>query len=89
MSEAVGKIFNIGSGRETKILELAQKINALTGSDSGFDFRPLPEDDPIQRKPDITMASELFDWQPRIELDEGLEKTVGYFRELLNSSDPR
>ena len=78
---------NIGNPKEFSILELAHKVIALTGSESTLEFKPLPEDDPIQRKPDIAKASKLLDWEPRIELDEGLEKTIYYFRELLQKSE--
>jgi len=74
---------NIGSPNEFSILELAQKIIALTGSGSGIEFKPLPEDDPIQRRPDIGKASELLDWKPGVELDTGLQATIGYFEKIL------
>ena len=77
---------NIGNPKEFSILELAQKVIALVGSASQLEFKPLPEDDPIQRRPDISKARELLDWEPRIELDEGLAKTVAYFENLLRNS---
>ncbi len=77
---------NIGSPKEFSILELAQRVIALVGSDSQLEFKSLPEDDPIQRRPDISKARELLDWEPRIELDEGLVKTISYFKNLLTNS---
>jgi UDP-glucuronate decarboxylase len=77
---------NIGNPDEFTILELAQKIMALMGSDSDLEFKPLPQDDPVQRSPDISKARELMDWEPCIDLDEGLEKTIFYFENLLKKS---
>lgn len=78
---------NIGNPNEFTILELAQKVIAMTGTNSGIDYKPLPSDDPIQRQPDIGMAKEKLQWQPEIALDEGLEKTIRYFRALLQNSE--
>ena len=77
---------NIGNPSEFSILELAQKTIELTGSRSELIFQPLPQDDPIQRRPDISKATQLLDWNPRIELDEGLEKTISYFKNWLAKS---
>jgi UDP-glucuronate decarboxylase len=77
---------NIGNPREFTILELAKKIIDLTGSKSKIEFRPLPSDDPAQRKPDIALARAKLDWEPRIELEEGLQKTIGYFRDALQNA---
>jgi UDP-glucuronate decarboxylase len=74
---------NLGNPGEFTVLELAQKIQGLVGGDTPFDYRPLPQDDPVRRKPDITKAQENLGWQPTIALDEGLEKTTAYFREQL------
>lgn len=75
---------NIGNPNEFTILELAQKVIKLTGSGSKIIYQPLPTDDPIQRKPDITLAKkELKGWEPNIQLDEGLTKTIQYFKQLL------
>lgn len=74
---------NLGNPREMTVLDFANKILALTGSRSSIVFRPLPEDDPQVRQPDITKARELLDWEPRVSLDEGLMKTIDYFREHL------
>jgi UDP-glucuronate decarboxylase len=76
---------NLGNPGEFTILELAEKIIALTGSKSEIIFNPLPEDDPRQRRPDITIANQVLDWKPEVPLDEGLKKTVAYFDELLSS----
>ncbi len=75
---------NIGNPREFTIRELAEKVRQLTGSKSRLIFLPLPEDDPSQRQPDISLAKkELGGWEPKIDLDEGLEKTITYFKNLL------
>ena len=75
---------NIGNPGEFTMLELAQKVIELTGSASKIVFEPLPQDDPRQRKPDITLAHEkLGGWQPNIKLDEGLGKTIEYFKRLV------
>ena len=73
---------NLGNPREMTILEFAERIRRLTGSRSGIDFRALPEDDPKQRKPDIAKARAVLGWEPRIELEDGLQKTVAYFEGL-------
>ena len=65
------------------ILELAEKIIQLTGSKSNIVFKPLPQDDPLQRRPDITLAQRQLGWKPTTELDEGLQRTVAYFKELI------
>jgi len=74
---------NIGNPNEFTILELAKKILAITGSKSEIVARPLPEDDPRQRQPDITLAEKVLCWRPAVELDEGLQYTIGYFEMLL------
>ena len=77
---------NIGNPGEFTILELAEKIIKMTKSKSKIVYRPLPEDDPIQRRPDISLAKkELGNWKPRVSLTEGLEKTIHYFRQLLKT----
>lgn len=76
---------NLGNPEEYTILELAEKVIKLTNSKSKIVFMPLPEDDPIQRKPDITLAKKILNnWQPKISLEEGLIKTIEYFRKKLN-----
>jgi len=72
---------NIGNPGEFTMLELAEKIIQKTGSQSKIVFEPLPKDDPKQRKPDITLANAQLKWNPTINLDSGLDKTIAYFRE--------
>jgi UDP-glucuronate decarboxylase len=74
---------NIGNPREFSILELAEKIIAITGSKSKLVKKPLPDDDPRQRQPDIALAEKLLGWRPSIELTEGLRSTIAYFDMLL------
>ena len=74
---------NIGNPGEFTILELAEKVIALTGSKSKIVSNPLPSDDPKQRCPDITRAKKLLNWEPKIQLEEGLKKTIEYFREYV------
>ncbi len=74
---------NIGNPREMTILQFAEHIIELTGGASAIEYRPLPVDDPKTRQPDITMARQHLGWEPRVALDEGLGKTVEYFRQLL------
>jgi UDP-glucuronate decarboxylase len=76
---------NLGKPGEFKILELAEKIIDLTNSRSEIIFKSLPVDDPMQRKPDITLAREILEWEPEVVLEEGLKKTIAYFEELLRS----
>ena len=78
---------NIGNPAEYTILEIAEKIIELTGSRSTIAFSELPSDDPRQRKPDITLASQKFGWQPKVGLEEGLKRTIGYFEELRREED--
>ncbi len=75
---------NLGNPIEITIKELAERILRLTGSSSPIDHRPLPADDPVQRQPDITLAKEKLNWQPTVNLDEGLGHTIGYFKSLLS-----
>ena len=82
--EFVGPV-NLGNPDEFSVLELAKKITEITGSKSKIVFRPLPQDDPLQRQPDISMSKEKLDWQPVIKLDEGLKKTVEYFDKILTN----
>jgi len=76
---------NIGNPGEFSMLELAEKILALTGATGRLQFQPLPSDDPRQRRPDIALAKEKLGWAPRIALDEGLSKTIAYFRQTLEA----
>ncbi len=75
---------NLGNPNEFTILELAEKIIELTNSKSKLIFKPLPEDDPTQRCPDISLAKSKLGWEPVTSLDEGLKKTISYFNNLLN-----
>lgn len=80
---------NIGNPGEFSMLELASKVIALTGSKSQLVRLPLPADDPKQRRPDISLAQEkLGGWAPKTQLDEGLQKTIAYFDQLLSASQP-
>lgn len=74
---------NVGNPDEFTILELAQLVIRLTESKSRIEFRPLPEDDPRQRKPDITLAGQKLGWAPKVPLEEGIRRTIDYFRDLL------
>jgi UDP-glucuronate decarboxylase len=74
---------NLGNPKEHTILELAQLVIKLAGSPSGLEFFPAPEDDPKRRQPDIGLARRELDWEPKVAVEEGLEKTINYFRELL------
>ena len=82
--EVTGPV-NLGNPNEFSIRQLAETVIELTGSSSKLVTRPLPEDDPKQRQPDITKAQALLGWQPRVELREGLTKTIGYFEGLLKN----
>ena len=74
---------NLGNPVETTVGELAEKIIALTGSRSVIERKPLPVDDPVQRCPDISRARDLLEWEPRVPLETGLERTIAYFDRLL------
>lgn len=74
---------NLGNPREFTILELAQTIIDLTGSSSTIIHRPLPQDDPVRRRPDITQAKNILGWEPQVPLREGLLRTIAYFDNLL------
>ena len=76
---------NLGNPREFTILELAEKIINFTNSKSKIIYKPLPEDDPIQRKPNIDLAKKELNWQPKISFEEGIKKTIDYFERLLNN----
>lgn len=83
--ELTGPI-NLGNPGEFTILELAKKVIQQIGSESKVVYRPLPQDDPIQRQPDITVAKGYLDWEPRVSLEEGLKLTIGYFAKRLSKS---
>jgi len=74
---------NIGNPVEFTMLEIAEKIISLTGSKSQMVHRPLPMDDPRQRRPDIDLAREKLGWEPKVSLDDGLKETITYFRHRL------
>jgi UDP-glucuronate decarboxylase len=74
---------NLGNPGEFTILQLAEAVIRQTGSSSKIVYEPLPSDDPLQRKPDISLAREKLDWEPKVNLEEGLERTIAYFREVL------
>jgi UDP-glucuronate decarboxylase len=78
---------NVGNPGEFTVLELAKKVIELTGSSSKIVFRGLPEDDPVKRRPDITLAREKLDWSPTIPLSEGLKKTIEYYKERCKVPD--
>lgn len=77
---------NIGNPHEISLLDFANEIIALSGTRSGVSFKPLPQDDPKQRQPDINRAKEVLDWAPKIDRKEGLSLTYKYFSELLTNS---
>jgi UDP-glucuronate decarboxylase len=77
---------NLGNPAQLTMLELARKVIDLTGSRSTLAFRPLPDDDPVRRCPDIGLAKERLGWEPHTSLDEGLTRTISYFDELLNGT---
>jgi UDP-glucuronate decarboxylase len=74
---------NIGNPEEYTILDLAKKIIAMTGSKSKIAYKPLPSDDPTQRRPDITLAGEKLGWKPQVTVDEGLTRTIAFFKKEL------
>ena len=80
--EVTGPI-DLGNPTEFTILELAERVINITNSRSGIVFRPLPENDPVQRRPDIGLAHSLLDWTPVISLDDGLQRTVPYFASIV------
>jgi dTDP-glucose 4,6-dehydratase len=78
---------NIGNPDEFTVLELARRVIELTGSASEIEYQPLPADDPKVRRPDITLAREQLGWEPRVALDEGLRRTIPYFRERVERTN--
>jgi UDP-glucuronate decarboxylase len=81
--ESITGPINLGNPGEFTMLELADNILKLTNSSSELIYEPLPEDDPKQRRPDISLAKEQLNWSPKIDLNEGLKKTISYFENLL------
>jgi len=82
-NEVTGPI-NLGNPKEFTMLQLAEHVLRLTGSSSKITFLPLPQDDPMQRQPDIEMAKSALGWEPQTHLEDGLKKTIEYFRSILN-----
>ena len=80
---------NLGNPIESTILDISKMIVELTGSESQIVFKPLPSDDPKQRKPDISMAKKELGWEPKVELTQGLKQAIDYFRRLLSHFDKR
>ncbi len=76
---------NLGNPHEQTILEFAEAVRRLTGSRSGIEFRPLPQDDPKRRRPDISRARELLGWEPKVPFEEGLRRTVEYFAVVVTA----
>ena len=85
-TDGLNQPVNLGNPGEFTIKQLGEEVMRICGSNSGFNYLPLPQDDPRQRKPDITTAKTVLGWNPRIPLKEGLEKTVQYFRDRVQSS---
>jgi UDP-glucuronate decarboxylase len=87
MTESViDKPINLGNPRKITMIELAQLIIQITNSNSKLIFKPLPEDDPKQREPDINSARKILNWEPSVSLEEGVAKTVSYFETLLGNT---
>ena len=86
MDEFTGPV-NLGNPGEFTILELAEQVREMTGAKSELIFKPLPQDDPIMRKPDISLAENVLQWKPKVPLNEGLRKTIDYFDDLLRSGN--
>jgi len=84
--DAVIGPINLGNTHEIAVRELAREVVDLTGARSCITFRPLPQDDPLQRCPDITQAREVLNWEPRVTLREGLGRTIAYFRNLMDDA---
>ena len=80
--EVIGPV-NVGNPREFTILELAKLVLKYTGSKSRLVFHELPEDDPLQRRPDISQARKVLKWEPHTELEDGLQKTIAYFKQMI------
>lgn len=78
---------NLGNPEEYTIKEIAEKIKQLVNSESGIIYKPLPQDDPLMRKPDISLAEKTLGWRPKINSHEGLKRTIAYFREQLSCID--
>ena len=81
-SEITGPV-NLGNPGELTMIELAEKVKEITGSRSELIYKPLPFDDPKQRQPNIAMARKILDWEPKVNIEQGLIKTIQYFESLL------
>ena len=77
---------NLGNPTEITVRQLAERVIDMTGSASTIEFNPLPQDDPRKRRPDITRANEMLGWQPRVALEDGLQRTIDYFRAVIGSA---
>ena len=84
--EVTGPV-NLGNPHEITVRELAERVIALCGRGTQLEKRPLPQDDPTRRCPDISLAKQLLDWEPKVPLEEGLRRTVAYFDGLLHRSE--
>src|SRR5436853_4485865 len=78
---------NIGNPREMTIKQFAEEIIRITGTKSTMEYKPLPEDDPKVRQPDITRARKVLSWEPRVHFEEGIVKTIDYFRGRLEADE--
>ena len=85
--EGITGPINLGNPNEFTILKLAQKVIEMTGTGSELIFEPLPSDDPVQRQPDISLARQLLNWQPEVQLEAGLGHTIAYFKKLLEQGE--
>jgi nucleoside-diphosphate-sugar epimerase len=83
-----GEVVNLGNPSEIDMLTLVDRIEAITGTHLPRRFGPVPQDDPVRRKPDITKAKRLLHWEPRVNLDEGLRLTIAWFRTVLSGDTP-
>ena len=83
LEEALGIVVNIGNDKETTVLDMARKILKITGSSSEITFHPLPEDDPLRRKPDIARAREILGWNPKVSLEDGLARTIEWYKAVV------
>ena len=89
ISSNLNQPVNLGNPNEMSVLELAKKIIRLTGSKSRIIYKPLPVDDPKVRCPDIRLAKKRLKWSPRVSLNEGLGRTIAYFREAIHQRRSR
>jgi dTDP-glucose 4,6-dehydratase len=76
---------NLGNPREMTIKQFAEEIIRITGTKSAIEYKPLPVDDPKVRQPDITRAKKVLNWEPRVQFEEGIKKTIDYFEQSLKS----